>query len=631
MAYKLLNGRGFIANSNKLPNFHAICRPNWYNRLQVHKLSGAADQERQKPNWITFGHARHGLFFQKKAVCDNPFTSDIPLQRFLKRHIPSEIFDGITADLEHFGSRMVTEVNNLGWECEKNPPRLMPQDAWGEPNNELWTCDAWKKQHNISAEEGIVAIGYERKQQEWSRLYQYSKLYLYAPGSGFYSCPLAMTDGAAKTIEAVGIKNNIFQEAYAKLITRDPQKFWTSGQWMTERKGGSDVANGTETVAILDEGSQYQLYGYKWFSSASDSDMALTLARIADEDGHVIEGTKGLTLFYLETKPQGQLNNFQMVKLKNKLGTRQLPTAELLLDGTIAHKMSEEGQGVSAISNMLTITRIYNAISSVSAMRRILQLARDYSQRRVAFGLEIGKFPLHMQTLARMEVEVRGSMLLVLKIAIWLGKIECGVATDEDTLLLRLLTPVAKLYTAKQAISVISEGLEAFGGQGYIEDTGIPLALRDAQVFSIWEGTTNILSLDVLRCIAKTDGEVLKAFVSSAKACVSSGKSVPSLHASCSKVEKALEDIGNFVQNHPDLLVVAARDLSYSIARTYIGALLLENASCDGCTKEDISAARRWCELQDLCPFVPQHHLLSYEPEATNQDSSLVTEGYRKL
>lgn len=261
----------------------------------------------------------------------------------------------------------------------------------------------------------------------------------------------------------------------------------------------------------------------------------------------------------------------------------------------------------------------------------ILRLARDYSQRRIAFGLEIGKFPLHMQTLSRMEVEVRGSMLLVLKIAIWLGKIECGVATDKESLLLRLMSPIAKLYTAKQAVSVISEGLEAFGGQGYIEDTGLPSALRDAQVLPIWEGTTNILSLDVLRCFAKTNGEVLKAFVSSSKACIAAGKSVPSLHRACSKVENALEDIGNFVQNHPHLLVVAARDISYSIARTYIGALLLENASWEGSTREDVSAARRWCELQDLCPFLSQQQLLNYEPEGTKQDSSLVMEGYRKM
>lgn len=226
-----------------------------------------------------------------------------------------------------------------------------------------------------------------------------------------------------------------------------------------------------------------------------------------------MQGTRGLSLFYLETNDErGQYNNLEIQCLKNKLGTRQLPTAELLLDGTKAQLVGEEGRGVVGISPMLTITRIHNSIASISLMRRVLQLSRDYSTRRLAFGKYIADHPLHMRTLSQMEVETRGCVLFTLEICRLLGLEECGMATSTEKNLLRILTPITKLYTAKQAIVIASEGLESFGGQGYIEDTGLPTFLRDAQVLPIWEGTTNILSLDVLRVLQKTGGEVRLIF-----------------------------------------------------------------------------------------------------------------------
>ena len=173
------------------------------------------------------------------------------------------------------------------------------------------------------------------------------------------------------------------------------------------------------------------------------------------------------------------------MKMKNKLGTRQLPTAELLLDGVSARLVGEAGRGVAAISTMLSITRLHNTASAVGFSRKMLSLARDYATRRAAFGTSISSHPLHLQTLARMEVEVRGCCALFLDLAHKLGCEELGAISDEDLLLLRLLGPVAKMYTAKSAVAVTSEGLECFGGQGYIEDTGIPTLLRDAQVTSI--------------------------------------------------------------------------------------------------------------------------------------------------
>lgn len=579
-----------------------------------------------KPDWIQFSRSRIGSFFQETPKLHNTFLSDFPLQRFLIHTVPAEVNHEIVKDLSSFGQRIVDEIDELGRRCELQLPTLMPQDAWGNRVDELTTCNAWKQQHKISAEEGLIAIGYERKLNEWSRLHQVCKLYLYSPSAGMYTCPLAMTDGAAKTIEVVGDSKPLFKTAFDHLTSRDHIKFWTSGQWMTERRGGSDVANGTETVAVQDN-EFHRLYGYKWFTSATDSNMALTLAREIENSEDYLN-KKGLTLFYLETRNQeGYLNNIEVMRLKNKLGTRQVPTAELLLDGCVAYKMSEGGHGVSAISNMLNITRLYNAIGAVGGMRRIVMLARDYSQRRNAFGKAIGQYPLHMQVLSRMEMETRGALILLLKAAILLGKAEVNIATADETQLLRLILPLLKLYTAKQAVSVISEGLEAFGGQGYIEDTGLPVMLRDAQVLPIWEGTTNIMSLDVLRCFSKSKFDVLKSLQQSVHSCLELGKQTTDMSNSCSKVENSLKYILNFVQDFPQLLPVACRDLSYSLARTYIGALLIENASLTK-NSSDISTAQRWCENQELC-LLSQFHENSSYTKGLSEDTEVVMEGYK--
>lgn len=174
---------------------------------------------------------------------------------------------------------------------------------------------------------------------------------------------------------------------------------------MTERRGGSDVAHGTDTIAVKGPlgSSQYKLYGYKWFSSATDADMTITLARCVNPETN--RPDKGLTMFLANVRNRdGTLNGVEIHKLKDKLGTRQLPTAELLLDGMTAYKMSDEGRGISKMANMLNITRIHTSLASVSNMRRIINLARDYATKRKAFGKYLVEYDLHNATLANMEV-----------------------------------------------------------------------------------------------------------------------------------------------------------------------------------------------------------------------------------
>ncbi|XP_053324551.1 acyl-CoA dehydrogenase family member 11-like [Spea bombifrons] len=597
-------------------------------------VSGPQQQAILEEIKIPFSHAHIGNFFQEQPKLGNQFLEDTLLQNYLKRHLPPAILEEVSQDFERFGQRLVDEIDSLGRECELNPPQLQQYDAWGQRVDRIVTCPAWKRMKELSAEEGLVAEAYERRYSSWSRLIQLAKIYLYTPSSGCFTAPLAMTDGAAKVIESLG-RSATLESAFKHLTSRNPNHFWTSGQWMTERRGGSDVAGGTETVARCQENGTYRLHGYKWFTSATDSDMSLTLGRVINSQGQTVQGTRGLSLFYLEVRgADGKLNGIEVQRLKDKLGTRPMATAELLLDGVKALLISPEGRGVASISSMLTITRIHNTISAAAVMRRVINLAREYAAKRFVFGKLIKDHPLHIQTMTRMEVEARGAFLLVMEVARLLGLEETNMATEQDLYLLRLLTPIAKLYTGKQSLAVISEGLECFGGQGYMEDTGLPAMLRDAQVLTIWEGTTNILSLDVLRSIMKSKGHILSAYLSATQDKLEAASNVPGLSKPAHVSMKALQQLKIFTQQAGErgggFMELAARDFAYSLAKIYIGSLLLEHAAWAGASETDKYCAERWSE-QDLCPVFKAEASGTYSTEAQSLAKQLVYEKKRPL
>lgn len=430
-------------------------------------------------------------FYQDEAKITNTYDSDETLKNHINQVIPDNYKKDIITHLRQVGEKASGEWLNWAVESEENKPILTQFDPWGRRIDHIEIAPGWKHLEKAAATEGIIATAYERKQQEFSRVYQMALLYLYAPSSAFFSCPLAMTDGAARAIELHG-DENLKNHAFKKLTSRDPDYFWTSGQWMTERAGGSDVS-GTSTVAKPIGLNQYELYGTKWFTSATTAQMALTLARI---DG---DNKNGLSLFYLEIDK----SNIEIHRLKDKLGTHALPTAELTLNGSRATLMGAPNEGVKRIASVLNITRIYNSICALGHMRRCIDLAISYATKRKAFGDFIINQPLHKKTLQDLEIEFTKCFRLTFYVVGLLGKEETNKATEVEKKLLRALTPIVKLYTAKKCIAIASEALECFGGAGYVENTGIPRLLRDAQVFSIWEGTTNVLALDFLRVCEK--------------------------------------------------------------------------------------------------------------------------------
>jgi len=438
-------------------------------------------------------------FQQEPPALGNQYEDDRVLRSYLARVLRADVLRDVEDSLREMGRLAGAELYELQLADRLNEPKLTQWDAWGNRIDKIELTPLWRLAERIAAEHGVVATAYEQTLGSLSRVHQCALAYLFTPSTDIYSCPLAMTDGAARTLLSSG-NEALIDRAVPHLTTRDANEFWTAGQWMTELTGGSDVGL-TETIAKHDADG-FRLYGRKWFTSAVSSQIALTLAR---PEGNP-PGGRGLALFYVETRDEhGRPRNIEINRLKDKLGTRKVPTAELTLTGTPAQLVQGTTDGVRNITPLLNITRLWNGISSVALMRRGLALAIDYAGKRVAFGAPLSEKPLHLDTLANVQAEAEAAFHFAFYVAELTGRSETREITEDESLLLRLLTPVMKLTTGKQAVMVASEVLESFGGAGYVEDTGLPVLLRDSQVLPIWEGTTNVLALDTLRALRGSD------------------------------------------------------------------------------------------------------------------------------
>jgi acyl-CoA dehydrogenase len=259
------------------------------------------------------------------------------------------------------------------------------------------------------------------------------------------------------------------------------------------------------------------------------------------------------------------------------LGTRKVPTAELWLENARAYLVDESHSGTRAIEPMLVITRAWNSVSAVAFMRRGLALAYSFARERQAFGKQLADLPLHADTLANLEAEFRAAFLLTFEFIELIGYDECGQISAEQKALLRLLTPITKLTTGKQAVTVLSEVVESFGGAGYVEDTGIPVLLRDAQVLSIWEGTTNVLSLDAL--LRSDIAAGMKALRARAESCARA-LSDPQLQNSGNAALTALIHAQRWLETpqEADARQAGARRFAMTLGRALALALLAEDA-----------------------------------------------------
>ncbi|KAF9489393.1 hypothetical protein BDN71DRAFT_1401714 [Pleurotus eryngii] len=461
---------------------------------------------------------------------ENVYTSDPVLRGILKRTLPPSVFEEINQDLVRFGNEVLTSIRDMG--TKVTPPNLVQYDQWGRRIDDLQTSEGWRGLKAIAQKEGMPGIFYERTYGEHSRSYGFAKVFLMSGDSHMVFCPLSMSDGAARVIELAGspaMKEHILP----KLISRDPQIAFTAGQWMTERPGGSDVSL-TETKAAFGGqsgqfGPVYHLDGFKWFSSATDSDISIALART----GSLQDGSGGLSLFLVplrlpllrqpsDAKPLAISNNIFVHRLKNKFGTIPVPTAELSLQNTEAYLIGSQNQGVKQITPVLNITRLYSATVTVGGLRKCLSIATAHARvRAIRQGTQLLQDnPLHVAGLASINLVYRALAHLSFGAVRLLGKSECGVATQDELNRLKILTPTVKSFVAEHAATAMEDAMACLGGAGYMEENGFGRQIRDALVEKIWEGTTNILALDIVR--AAKEPSVVLSFVNWGKEVIAS-------------------------------------------------------------------------------------------------------------
>lgn len=507
-------------------------------------------------------------FQQAAPQLPNPYREDRLLQALVARHVPDARRPGLHHDLQALAEHACAAYTER-LESTRTQPVITHWSPWGERIDRIELTRAWREGPLLTTRHAVLASGHDPAAGPHARLEQFTRVYLYHLASEFYTCPLAMTDGAATAIRLSG-NTALAERVLPHFLSRDPQQLWLSGQWMTETAGGSDVGR-TETIARQDAHGQWRLHGRKWFTSAVVGEAALALAR-PEGRGH---GPDALALFYVQTRDaEGRWNGLRIDRLKDKLGTRELPTAEIHLEGLPAEPVGGLDHGVRLIAPMLNITRTWNAVCATASMARCVALARDYATRRQAFGRPLIEHPLHARTLADMQAEFEGAFALTFHVTRLLGRIEHDQARPHEPELLRLLTPLAKLWTAKMSVALASETLECFGGAGYIEDTGLPQLLRDAQVYAIWEGTTNVLSLDTLRVLDKTGLVPLRTEIDALLETTSDPQVGHTLHAALDHARDVLETAGA----EPARLQSCARELAFTLSRSMAAALMAEQA-----------------------------------------------------
>jgi hypothetical protein len=418
-----------------------------------------------------------------------------------------------------------------------------------------------------------------------------------------------MTDGAARLLSQV-IPTlpaaHPFHEAYRRLTSRTDA--WTSGQWMTERAGGSDVQN-TETWAKysplprktgpygrIDEGD-YLVSGFKFFSSATDADMTILLAKTESGKLSTFLAPLRKTIIDADGKERTVTNGVRIHRLKNKLGTKQLPTAELELKDMRAHLVGPLDQGIPTISHILNITRAHTFMSSAAGWRRALSIAKSFAKARTTLDQPLWSMPLHLRTLAEIEIKLRGSLHLAwFTIALMSFSENSFPAVDsaakyaplpraghEAQVVLRVLTAAAKAVVSKNSVSGVQECMESMGGVGYIDEPDEPeyniaRVFRDTNVNAIWEGTTNVMASEFIRHILKKDHlEVFSGWMERAIRTLENDTYRNTLDKSWQNLRSRLASSKNRI---PEALSNGRR-VMFSLAWIVIGLLLAADAQRD--------------------------------------------------
>ncbi len=430
----------------------------------------------------------------------NLFTSDTTLQALLPLYLSDALRKQLHARLQTLGALAGGRLNALAESADKNPPQLKMRSRTGSDRQSIIKHPAYSEMEQLAfGDFAMAALSHRADLPGWPGpcppLVKYLFTYLFVQAEFGLMCPVSMTDSLARTLKKFG-SPMLTQRYLPRLTSLDAATRLQGAMFMTEQDAGSDIA--ATTALAVPAQDHYLLYGEKWFCSNPDAGLAMVLARIEGAPG----GIKGVSLFLLpRTLEGGAANAYRILRLKDKLGTRSMASGEIRLEGAQAWLVGEAGRGFVQMADMINNSRLSNGVRSAGLMQRAVSEAFYIARQRRAFGKTLIEQPLMRRQLLKILLPCEQARSMVLQSAEILRRAEGG--DKQAYALLRILTPLIKFRACRDARKVTADAMEVRGGCGYIEEWGDPRLFRDAQLGSIWEGTSNIVALDVRRAILR--------------------------------------------------------------------------------------------------------------------------------
>ncbi|MFF4105360.1 acyl-CoA dehydrogenase family protein [Streptomyces sp. NPDC001903] len=436
------------------------------------------------------------------------YGTDRALREGVERHLSAaapELLGEVGEELHELGRAAGSaQAQRWGEQANGNPPRLRTHDRYGNRIDEVEFHPAWHRLLGHAVGAGLT--------DAWGRpaghLRRAAGFFVWSQAEAGHGCPVSMTHAAVPALRtdpqlAAEWEPRLTSHAYEEGLRPAGRKAGVLfGMAMTEKQGGSDVRANTTAAVPLDAAGEYLLTGHKWFCSAPMSDGFLVLAQASPS------GRESLTCFLVpRVLPDGTRNVFAIQRLKDKLGNRSNASAEVEFDGTWARRVGEEGRGVRTIIGMVAATRLDCVLGAAAQMRQALTQAVHHAEHRSAFGARLIEQPLMRNVLADLALESEAATTLGLRLA---AAYDAG--TEQERAFLRIAVPAAKYWVTKRCTPMVAEALECLGGNGYVEESGLPRLLRESPLNSIWEGSGNVQALDVLRALQR-EPAALNAFL----------------------------------------------------------------------------------------------------------------------
>ena len=440
----------------------------------------------------------------------NFWRVDRAFRALMARYLSPDLLAHLEPHFEQLGELAGGRLDALARIADRNPPVLHPRDRFGRDEDWIEYDLSYREMEKIAYEEyGLHAVSHRGGILGWEEplpaSVKFALQYLFGQAEFGLLCPVSASDTSAYVIARFGspaLKDYLLP----RMLSQDPAVMWKGAQFMTEKAGGSDVG-ANETVAAregLDSNGleRWRIYGDKWFCSHADADVVMILARPAGAR----DGTKGLGLFAMPRRlPDGRRNSYRIVRLKDKLGTRSMASGELLLDGATAYLVGDVDRGFAQMIEQVNLCRISHGARAAAMMRRCLNEALVVARSRSAFGEKLIGKPLQRRQLMKIMVPTEQALSMMTFAA--------HLKDINDDAALRLITPLLKFRACRDNIKVAAGALEVRGGNGYIEEFVNARLVRDAQIGTIWEGTSNINALDVLtRAVRKDKGHEAVSF-----------------------------------------------------------------------------------------------------------------------